>query len=88
MLGGDTGTVGSRDLAEEEAPGAQQAIVARLLGSRSCCLWPRQKGLLGHLFSLCLHGGTLGNQLFLQKNPRRRGFKARVFCVLPAVQHT
>jgi hypothetical protein len=69
MLGGATGAVGSRDLAGEEAPGAQQAIVTHLLGSRSCCLWPRQKGLLGHLFSLCLHGGTPGNQLSLQKTP-------------------
>lgn len=84
MLGGDRGAVGSRDLAGEEAPGAQQAVVTHLLGSRSCCLRPRQKGLLGHLFSLCLHGGTPGNPLLLLKTPGEEVSEHAcfVFCLL------
>lgn len=68
MLGGERGAVGSRDLAGEEAPGAQHEVVRHLLGSRSCCLWPRQKGLPGYLFNLT-PWNTPENQLFLQKTP-------------------
>lgn len=68
MLGGERGAVGSWDLAGEEAPGAQHEVVRHLLGSRSCRLWPRQKGFPGYLFSLT-PWNTPGNQPFLQKTP-------------------
>lgn len=82
MLGGDTGAVGSRDLAGEEAPGAQQATVTHLLGSRSCCLWPRQKGLLGHLLSLCLHGAPLEISCSFRKPQEKRFQSTRVLCFI------
>lgn len=81
MLGGERGTVGSRGLAAEEAPGAQHEDVTHLLGSRSCCLWPGQKGLLGYLFSLPVWS-TPGNQLFPQKTPGEEVSKHACFVFL------
>lgn len=80
MLGGATGAVGSRDLAGEEAPGTQQAIVTHLSCSLSCCFWTRQKGLLGHLFSLCLHGAPLEFSCSFRKPQEKRFPSTRVLC--------
>lgn len=87
MLGGERGAVGSRDLAGEEAPGAQQAVVTHLLAAGAAVCGPGRKGSWG-LCSVFASMGHPWKSAVPSENPRRRGFKARVFCVSSAVQHT
>lgn len=79
MLGGERGAVGNGDLAGEEAPGAQHEVVTHLLGSRSYCLWPRQKGLPGYVFS-CLHRVSLEISCLFRKPQGKRFQSTLVLC--------